>query len=219
MRHLYRGAAFTLIELLVVVAIIAILASMLLPALAKARQAATAAQCLSQLKQMGFASTAYAGDNDDSFTLIAWYDNYFMADYAGQRKAPVKSLATCPQSVKHFPTRTWNYNTTLTMNRYASHDETVAAVAWKRLQQVPLPAQGAWWLDGYNPVAASGNYWWPSNTPAIGYGSSVRAASINFIYCHPGNAIHVTSVDGHVDKTTEAVIGPTSSQQPFWYGR
>jgi prepilin-type N-terminal cleavage/methylation domain-containing protein/prepilin-type processing-associated H-X9-DG protein len=58
-------AAFTLIELLVVIAIIAILAALLLPSLARSKQEAWRANCLSNLKQLTAAVHMYAGDNRD----------------------------------------------------------------------------------------------------------------------------------------------------------
>lgn len=58
---------FTLIELLVVIAIIAVLAAILFPVFAKARAAAKASNCQSNMTQIGRAMKMYLSDWDDTY--------------------------------------------------------------------------------------------------------------------------------------------------------
>ncbi|MBI4326690.1 MAG: prepilin-type N-terminal cleavage/methylation domain-containing protein [Chloroflexi bacterium] len=62
LRNRHRRVGFTLIELLVVIAIVAILASLLLPALARAKQSALRAACQSALHQIAVAQLMYSQD-------------------------------------------------------------------------------------------------------------------------------------------------------------
>jgi prepilin-type N-terminal cleavage/methylation domain-containing protein/prepilin-type processing-associated H-X9-DG protein len=98
--------AFTLIELLVVIAIIAILASLLLPALAQAKNKAYGSYCINNFKQMGIGMMVYLGDNLDTFPANAGEPKGFhQEDWIYWRPAgyvdPVTG-ATCPP-IDHSP--------------------------------------------------------------------------------------------------------------------
>jgi prepilin-type N-terminal cleavage/methylation domain-containing protein len=101
-----RATGFTLIELLVVIAIIAILASMLLPALAKAKEKAKSTACINNLRQMGIAQKVYSDDFDGrfAFTFQVRGDNVIRKGWFNflQPYQQTTNLLLCPNKTRKF---------------------------------------------------------------------------------------------------------------------
>ncbi len=98
------GRGFTLMELLASMAVVLALSALLLPAAARAREAARRVRCQSQLRQLGIAFQGYAADfdgflphEDNGDTLppfgCGWYE--VLTPYLG-RRAPSLDCRQCP---------------------------------------------------------------------------------------------------------------------------
>ena len=168
------GRGFTLIELLVVVAIISLLVSILLPSLSKAKEAAKAAACSSNLRQFGVGIHFFAEDHNEwvpplyDAALVDYRFPYqeVPVEYRGQwvdylSMYVPRQLSTCPT---HVGPCAYNWIASVGYNCYVGNYRQDAA---HRLGDFYRPPETALIGDAEGPIGVGGIYisYAPGNSP------------------------------------------------------
>jgi len=173
---------FTLIELLVVIAIIAVLVSLLLPALAGARDAGRSAQCLSNLRQAGISCRQYADESKGRgpavgqpyTTLPNWA--LVVQSYAGHAGEGAESYSTrsvlvCPSIAAFYRaepmTRTYAMNATGHAGLAGDPDNYDVSPVHLRMDAIPFPSTTALLTDSAVPPPTTSNPPPPTRTASV----------------------------------------------------
>ena len=211
----YR-CAFTLVELLVVIAIIALLLAILMPSLNRARRQAKALVCMTHLKQIGLAWTAYCTENNGvvppqcgadnptmNWLLPTWYPQ-ILGKYADNSY----QLWNCPERTKDMWFQpNWRnywgwYISNFPYNAYISGN--IVNLPSSNPQQVVF-AEG-WGNSFYS--AASINYY--LDEPHIGIGSTPSTSNVGAA-SPTSTSMNVMFLDTHVGKTRKSKFTVTAS--------
>lgn len=226
-RQKTRG--FTLIELLVVIAIIAILAAILFPVFARAREAARATSCRSNLKQLGTAMLMYAQDYDETFgrTCCGAGTNTGTRDFYEYTMPYIKNdgVFKCPSSARRTDRTNYGFYSGVASQSLAVIAAPADTVLFSDATQVGSgsvtpsldPEQwqevgGADWEVSYGRSftgAASAQGQWTWNSGGYGYRRPIGRHN---------NTANVAFADGHVKAyQIKQLVGPITGSTPEGY--
>jgi len=156
---------FTLVELLVVIAIIAILISLLLPAMRKARQAANAVGCLSNLRMLGIATQMYQQTNKGR----AWIDDVNRVTVVNGVQERITWWV--------FILQPFYVNKNVLICPTASQDATIgndgAGTAFTTWGPEPFPRPAGSWLKD-NRGSYTFNQWVAWNSPSNNFAARIK---------------------------------------------
>ena len=234
--------AFTLIELLVVIAVIAILAALLLPAVARAKDAAKSASCKSNLRQFGVAFRMYVddfgkypgpqpahGDNESYGIAKSWLFPYLsipeeiwgwstVKNRGGVLRCPGKPPVVSPFIMENTPIR-HAYQDGYGFNQFGTGPQDPLAPHLLGLGYEIQGTQNMHWEMHWNILYRSEDeVRAPSEMIAFGDVSGhARTISPNVVADHHRGGANLLMADGHIEYATKVKwVAPHESARRRW---